>query len=322
VTVGSSLTAANNITATSGTMVMASSFLRNRIINGNMQVWQRGTSFTTVGSGTWTYTADRMATYCQNTSTTISQNTSVPTNLFQYSLKLQRTAANTGTNPLVVSQVIESVNCYDLSGQTVTLSFYAKTGANYSGGNLTVVVYTGTAADQGINTVGSWTGIATPISTTQALSTTWTRYSFTGTFGSGVLEAAPYFLWTPTGTAGADDAVYITGVQLEPGSVATPFERRQYGEELVLCQRYYQQYNNAPLVSGNTTGGTIYQDFIFSVVMRSSPTGALSGTFTYSNASAYTFNSAYVDHMRISLNITAAGYGFGYSGVVTLSAEL
>jgi len=225
------------------TVIMGSSFLRNRIINGAMQIWQRGTSFTTVGSGTWTYTADRMATYCQNSSTTISQSTSVPSNLFQYSLRLQRTAGNAGTNPLVVTQVIESTNCYDLSGQTVTLSFWAKTGSNYSGGNLTVVVYTGTAADQGVNSIGSWTGTATPIvTTTQAISTNWTRYSFTGTFGAGVLEAAPYFLWTPTGTAGADDSLYITGIQLEPGPVATPFERRLYGQEFTLCQRYYQSY--------------------------------------------------------------------------------
>ena len=211
---------------------------RNRIINGNMQVWQRGTSATLASLG---YLADRWV-LGQFVSTQGSQSTSVPAG-FQYSLKVQRPSGATSTTAIVLTQCIESVNCYDLSSQSVTLSFWAKAGANFSAASSTLLVqvYTGTAADQGTSyPYYSWTGIATPISINQTITTTWTRYTVTGTFGAGVLEAMALFTYTPVGTAGADDAFYITGVQLETGSIATPFERRPYGMELALCQRYFE----------------------------------------------------------------------------------
>lgn len=245
---------------------------RNRIINGGMQVWQRGTTATGNYSSGYTYgSVDRWAVYSPNTSTTIAQSTSVPTTtgaLFQYSLKLQRPSTNTGTGIIQIAQGIESLNCYDLSNQQVTLSFWAKTGANYSGGTLGILLNTGTAADQGIAMVNTWTGVASPINTVQSITTTWTKYSFTGTLGSGILEAAVQFSWTPTGTAGADDSVYITGVQLEVGSVATPFERRSYGQELALCQRYFVTGKGVLHTSNPAVTSTAF----LPVQMRSTPT--------------------------------------------------
>ena len=238
---------ANSIEATSGPTSTQLAGNRNKIINGAMQVWQRGTSFTTTTLG-WNYTADRFASYCANTSTTVSQSTSVPAG-FQYSIKQQRTAANAGTNTLYLAQAIESVNCYDLSGQTVTLSFWAKAGANFSasGSQITAAFAVGTTADQGLAVLGGWAGQTLPIFIAQTITTTWTKYTFSATVGTGVLEAAFYVQWTPVGTAGADDSLYITGVQLEKGATATPFENRLYGTELALCQRYYQTISGATL---------------------------------------------------------------------------
>jgi len=241
-----------------GTVNMSSSFLRNRIINGNMQVWQRGTSATGTYSSPTYATADRWVYYSAASMTT-SQSTSVPTG-FQYSLKVQRPAAATTTNNIYAFQVIESVNMADLAGQSVTLSFWAKAGANFSasGNTLYVNVNTGTVADQGSSTgLGGWTGVATPINTSATLTTTWTKYTYTGTIASNALEMDAVFYFTPTGTAGADDAVYITGVQLEQGSVATPFERPLYSKQLADCQRYFEMsYDQGTAIGSATSTGS------------------------------------------------------------------
>ena len=260
--------------------------LKNRIINGAMQVWQRGTSFASTAG----YTTDRWSTVGYGSfNETVSQSTSVPTvttgNAFQYSLKMQRPASSTGTSPVLIAQCIESNNCYDLSGQTVTFSFWAKAGANFSGTNLNAQVYTGTGADQGITSYTTWTGVAVPISGTLSLTTSWQRFTFTGTFGAGVLEAAVFIFYSPTGTAGADDSVFITGVQLEQNTVATPFERRMYTTEYQLCQRYLpataaiggsgEQGGQLLWISSTTGWGT----FIPIVQPRVVPTG-FTGTNT------------------------------------------
>jgi len=212
--------------------------LKNRIINGAMQVWQRGTSYsgnpslTNVAYGS----ADRWCFYSSSTMAT-SQSSSVPSG-FQYSLKVQRPASATTTNALYAFQVVETNNMVDLANQSVTLSFWAKAGANFSasGNILNVFVNTGTVADQGSAIgLGGWTGFASPISTTQAITTTWTRYTFTGTVASNALELDVGMYFTPTGTAGADDSIYITGVQLEVGSTASNLFLANYPDALLYA---------------------------------------------------------------------------------------
>ena len=231
---------------------------RNRIINGGMGIWQRGASFTVAG-GTVAYTADRFGSYTNNTNMTVSRNTSVPTtagSLFSYSLQLQRPASSTQTNGLYLTQVIESINCYDMAGQTVNVSFWAKAGANFSASSnsINVSVVTGTVADQSTISMlsGTWTGgTASPYIPT--ITTSWTKYTFTATILSNTLEMGLQIYFTPTGTAGADDSLYITGVQLEKGSVATSFDYRPYGTELSLCQRYYEKSYDIGTVPGSAT---------------------------------------------------------------------
>jgi hypothetical protein len=255
---------------------------KNRIINGAMNIWQRGTTGT---ASTYGYlAADRWATNPFGTSTTLAQSTSVPTDGFRYSLKLQRPASNADVTPRIAMQTIESVNCADLSGQQVTLSFWAKAGANFSGTYLATQLYTGTTADQGGTTYYSWAGATAAINAASSLTTTWTQYTFTGIFGSGVLEAAILIYYTPVGTAGADDAIYITGVQLEKGSTATQFDYRDYGRELIMCQRYYAKLGGTgasgymAIGSGIGRSGTLYSGYIkFPTTMRAAPTLAISG---------------------------------------------
>lgn len=258
--------------------------MRNLIINGAMQVWQRGTSFTDTTAGGNFYTADRWGANRAGDATgiTISRSTSAPSG-FQYSLALQRTAGNSGVAGLYLFYSNETVNSIQYQGQSIVLSFYAKAGANYSGGSLSLNVNTGTGTDQ---RVYAYTGSSTIISSSQSITTTWTRYTFTGTVPSNATEIGFNINWTPTGTAGADDAIYITGVQLERGTVATPFEYRNYQQELAMCQRYY--YKNLPAAGGSHLGvgfcssTTAMQNLTnFPVPMRTNPTALeQSGTAT------------------------------------------
>lgn len=229
-----------------GTINASNDFgLKNRIINGAMQVWQRATTATNVTlNGPGYTTVDRFFVY-QNGSVGV-QTSQVAASLsgFQYAIKWGRPNTNTSTGVTVFGQTLETANSVDLQGQSVTLSFWAKCGANFSAASsqITVQVYTGTGTDQSSTLMvsGSWTGSATPVNTTATLTTSWQRFTFTGTFGASVTQAGIYFNWTPVGTAGADDNVYITGVQLEKSSTATSFDYRDYGRELQMCKRYYE----------------------------------------------------------------------------------
>ena len=228
---------------------------KNKVINGNMAIAQRGTSIS-VGSASYTYTLDRFKTYSANTATTVSRDTSAPTG-FSYSLKLQRPNANTGTNSLSVVQIIETENVMALQGKIATISFYIKKGANYSGGNITVQGLTGTGTDQGGDPY-SFTGLSTFVNdSSYSPTTSFVRVTYTGTIASSVKEIAVVITYTPTGTAGADDAIYVTGIQLEAGSVATPFTTASgsIGGELGLCQRYYWR-TTTPVTTILSTLGT------------------------------------------------------------------
>ena len=253
---------------------------RNRIINGAMGIWQRGTTYTGTGAGASQFgSVDRWAFGQFPTAYTSSRSTDVPSgSVFQYSLKIQRTAGQTSTAQANTIQAIESVNMYDMAGQSVTLSFWAKAGTNFSMASsaMGVILTTGTVADQGsYASQGGWTGQAYPVNTTQVLTTSWQKFTFTGTFGSTALEAAVYFYMIGVGTAGADDSMFITGVQLEVGSVATPFERRDYGRELIMCYRYYYRivsgaddpFGMAFCIATTATNGMVQ----FPVTMRVSP---------------------------------------------------
>jgi hypothetical protein len=218
---------------------------KNRLINGAMQFAQRGTSFTNVGSGAPpTYTLDRWfgfrGVYAANLD--VSQQTGF--NGYQYCLRTQRTSGTSSTQYLVVNQIIESNNIYDLAGQTITLSLSLRSGANFSGGTVSVILYTSTAANQTSSGIaaGTWTGLASPISQAITPNTTGTQYTFTTAIPSNVLSMCVQIGYTPTGTAGANDYIDITGVQLEKGVTATSFDYRPYGTELSLCQRYYEVF--------------------------------------------------------------------------------
>jgi hypothetical protein len=263
---------------TSSTISVAAG--KNGIINGGFDIWQRGTSIAVAASSN-PYTADRWAEGGGANATTVSrQATSDTTNLpsIQYCARVQRNAAQTSTNGITFVQSMESTNSIPYAGKTVTMSFYARKGTNYSAASnaLTAYIITGTGTDQ--NLMSGYTGSANTIAQTATLTTTWTRYSYTATVPTTATELGVYFDFTPVGTAGAADFYEITGVQVELGSAASTFSRSaaNYDGELASCQRYY--YVHASGLAGSI-GNLLYFNsttvtgmMSFPVTMRVAPT--------------------------------------------------
>jgi hypothetical protein len=158
---------------------------------------------------------------------------------FSQSLKISRSSGNANAAAINVGQVLETADSIRAQGQQVTLSFYAKQGANYSGGALSVAVISGTGTNQSAASMvaATWTGQASSVSGSQSLSTSMTRYSFTGNIPANATQLGVLLTWTPSGTAGSDDSITINGVQLEIGSMSA-FEHRDAQVELELGQRY------------------------------------------------------------------------------------
>jgi hypothetical protein len=277
-----------------------SAYNGNGIINGGMDIWQRGTSFALTSPAVG-YTADRWLARHLGTNVSYSQQTSGLTG-FQYSLRIQRPVSVTGTNAMTIYYNMETADSYRFAGQTVTLSYYAKAGANFSGAsnNSSVGLYSGTGTNQNI-TSGSLTGQATVVEANRTLTTSWQRFSVTGTVGSTATQLAFVIFYDPTGTAGANDWMEVTGVQLEVGSVATSFKRSGSGGgtiqgELSACQRYYFRETGSSiyLASGGIAGSTTaaYVIMRHPVTMRVAPTSVdysslrlqiISNTFNLTN---------------------------------------
>jgi hypothetical protein len=289
----------------SGTVVMGSSFLRNRIINGNMYVAQRGTS-ATVTAGTTVPTAstgypcvDRWFVYSTGANVTAAQvaGTGNNKNLLQVTGAASVTAVGIG-------QRIEQLNSYDLAGQTCTLS------VNIANSLLTTVTWTASYA----NTADTFGTIGTPTKTqiatgTFTVTSTLTQYTANISVPAAATTGIEILFTVGAQTSGTWQ---IGNAQLEVGSVATPFERRLYGQQLALCQRYAERVyatNLAKAAAGATAAGNLQAIYrSFAVTKRTSPTMSfLSGTaWQYYNGSAYvdgtTTLGANVDSWQASVN--------------------
>lgn len=221
---------------------------KNVVINGDMSVWQRGTSFT---SGDGIYGADRWYSY--RPSVTRQSNSDNG----GYSLRW----AYNSTSANFLSQGIEGVNCVHLRGKTVTLSFEVKTNTNFNSGRFKydIVENTGTA-DQNPNS------ITQNITNTTATTTSFVRITRTYTLSSSFNNLYVSFTLD---SASSGEWYEIRNVQLEEGSLATPFEKRSYGTELALCQRYYEVQQHYIRIS---QAGYQYRTFVWKVSKRVSPT--------------------------------------------------
>lgn len=268
---------ANGNATFAGTAAMASSFQRNRIINGNMYIAQRATSATvTAGTGVPTASAgypcvDRFFVYSTGANVTAAQVSGSGANR-----NLLRITGAASVTAIGIGQRIESVNSIDLAGQTCTLS------VDLANSLLTTVTWTASYA----NTADTFGTIGTPTKTqiatgTFTVTSTLTRYSVNISVPSAATTGIEILFTVGAQTSGTWD---INNVQLEAGSVATPFERRQYGQEFALCQRYYEKSYALATVPGTApgAGGATYNsvassgaagnNFPFNVRKRANPT--------------------------------------------------
>jgi hypothetical protein len=212
---------------------------KNKVINGNFGVWQRGTSITTGTAGTYVYTADRWLSFFYGTNTSsVTQQTFTPGAAPVAGYEGQFFGRFTSTSTAnFISYRVEDVRT--LAGQTATLSFWAKSA---SAQNLT------TSLTQSFGSGGSG-NVGGIISGTAALTTSWQRFTFTASIPSisgKIVGTSSYVLLEFVGAI--NNAVDLWGMQLEYGSKATPFQTASGGSpqaELAMCQRYYYRMTSA-----------------------------------------------------------------------------
>jgi hypothetical protein len=298
---------------------------KNPVLNSAFQIWQRGTTSASITTAA-TYTADRWALVSgASTAMVVSrQATGDTTNLpfIQYCSRVQRTAGQTGVSAVYFAQSIESINSIPFANKTVTLSFYARKGANYSSATSVVnaVLQTGTGTDQSILS-GGLTGAVNAISQNATLTTTWQRFSYTGTIGATATQLAMFFSYTPVGTAGAADYFELTGVQIEINSVASSYQSNSstIQGELAACQRYYFRATPGSFstfgsgVNSSTTASNIV--IPFPVTMRTAPTAieqtGTASDYRMSHTTATTcsavpvFSSASINQSQISFTVAS-----------------
>jgi hypothetical protein len=205
---------------------------KNFLINGGMDVWQRGTSFAVSGLGYATYTVDRWNCYA-GAAGTITQDTSLYAPGARYGLRFTSTVSSSAQNWY---QMIETTNAIALAGQNVTLSGYAAGTSGVTGNYLNLWYSTNT--DASLFDAG-WTACTTVATTLNpAINGTMQRYASVYSVPSNAKSLRVQ--WT-TGILSNTQFQTISGFQLEQGPVATPFSRATgtIQGELAACQRYY-----------------------------------------------------------------------------------
>ena len=282
---------------------------RNRIINGDMRIDQRNAgaaiSAATLGGGG--YMVDRWTAYfTQSAKFSVQQNAGSVTPPAGFTNYLGFTTAAaysvTGGDTFFTYQIIEGNNITDLAWGTsnakaVTVSFWAYSSLTGNfGASITNNGFRSYCFSFNIPVANTWTYVTVSIS--GDTSGSWptgnnggfqlrfnlgSGATFTGTANtwSSSNTVAPTGSVSVVGTSGA--TFYITGVQLEAGSVATPFEHRQYGQELALCQRYYWRVSETSFFptwgSGMCSATTTARLYVkHPVNMRARPTYSYGGT--------------------------------------------
>jgi len=292
---------------------------KNAVINGAMDIWQRGTTFTNGGI----YTADRWYfDISAGTVTSARESTIVPAG-FQYSWKITKSAGSSSAT--AIQQTIETSNAIQFAGKSVVLSAYFAADASTL---FSPVLEYSTAADNPRS--GSWTGITPTVDgATTVTSTTFVRVS--STFAIPSTAKTLRINYGPT--VAASSSIYITGVQLEATTTVSVFQRAagNIAGELAACQRYYLKsyaQATAPATATNTVGAFAFAavnstatdnraNVRFPVNMRGTPTITVYSSSTGTSAKIYNENTT-LDLGGAAQFIGESGFhGYVSSGVIT-----
>ena len=299
---------------------------KNKIINGDFGIWQRGTSFTPTSAAT-IYSADRFTNYNNGSGVlTISRQTFTPGSApvagyeGQYFLR-GATAASLGiTTQWTLGQNIEDVRTF--AGQTVTVSFWARQGTAQSS------TIGALALSQNFGSGGSTT--VTTSFTSPEITTSWARYFVTvavPNVSGKTIGTSSFLSLSFTFNALASQTTDIWGIQLEAGSVATAFQTATgtVQGELAACQRYFIRYGGVadnPICNVayfSTT--TAYGQLFYPVQMRTAPTLTASATSAVNvfsggspRATSAIASSGAPSTLGIEFTFTTAVSVLGYAG--------
>ena len=301
---------------------------RNRIINGNFDFWQRGTSFTgnDYGADRWfhgrvgtTHTVTRQAF-------TLGQ-TAVPGEPTYFCRTVVSSVAGAG-NYAVLEQRIEDVRTF--AGQQIIISFWAKVDATKNiAVDLTQYFGTGGSPSASITAIGA---------TKLSIGTSWQKVTITATvpsisgktIGTDNNSNLNLTIWFDAGSdfnarndsLGQQSGTFeIAQVQIEPGSVATPFERRPIGTELALCQRYYQHAILAQVGGVTSSGIGLYSAVQLPVRMRVGPTLTQRTLNLVGSCTSLNIAGTTVDYIDFNASNTSGGSGIA-TALYSASAEL
>lgn len=305
----------NDLTQSSGALMF-----RNKIINGNFDIWQRDTSFSGIASEA--YHADRWnVAYNGSGGTRIitRENFDLGQTLVPYEptyfLRWNQSVAGTGATFNFLRQKIESVRTF--ANKQITVSFYAKAaspiaiavyGLQWYGSGGSPSSETFTNYSTGLNVTTSW----------QKFTVNLTVPSIAGkTLGTNNDDRLEITFGLPLNTTFTFD---IAQVQVEEGSVATPFEQRPIGMELQLCQRYYEKGEG--YISGYAINGIQYANLVqFKATKRRVPNLSYSST-TISGATFWDIRDATTESAKWYFVRTGSDGGFIWYGIWTANAEL
>jgi len=322
---------------------------RNRIINGDCRIDQRNNGASVTPSGIGEYAVDRWLSWEDTDGTaTVQRSTTAPAGFTNSLLFTVGTADATlaATQYAALAQWIEGFNVADFgwgtaNAQTVTLSFWVRSsvtgtfgGAFRNNANDRNYAYTYTISSANTweyktvtvpgDTSGTWTtDNSAGIKISWGLGVGSTYSGTAGAWTGGVLLISASGATNLMATAGA--TFYLTGVQLERGSNATSFEFRDYGRELMMCQRYYYQIGGdfsgnvsyqffANGVITNTTNAAVIQQF--PVMMRSAPSFSVTNpsNLRIGGAGYFTVTAAVLDVASLfnaNINYTSSGMTAG-----------
>ena len=282
---------------------------KNLLINGSMDFWQRGISFSVGG-----YTADRW--FVDNGTTTRQTGTGQ----FPYCLQIANASGNPALRQGVELPFAGNAGQFQI-GTTWTISFYAKTSTSI-GSQIAVYV----AFNDGVNIGTNAVQIASS-TTVGASSTSWTKYTYTFTVASSPSGTNTAVMVVPYLASGSYAGNFsIAQTQLEQGSVATPFSRAggTLSGELQACQRYYQ-YLSAFGCFGYATGSgfSIMNTLPFLTQMRVTPTVTITSNGSTSSLSSVVIQNTSPTSAIIQVVASASGGSGIYGGTTaTASAEL
>ena len=285
---------------------------QNVLINGDMKINQRNSSYTSSGeykNSDDSYIIDRWNLVSDGNDTVdITQATDVPTSpRFRFSMGLDVETVN---KKFGIVQFVETTNAFPLVTQTAVFSFYARVSSTAKLDNVKAAIISWSSTGDTITSdiISAWGAEGTnPTLATNwtyenspanlNVTTSWARYSISAAIDTSNTTNIGVFIWSDVTDTTLGHFLYITGCQLEVGTTPTDFQFEYFGETLQKCQRYFQKTYNQDQYAGNATSsyGPLYSWFP-------------------GNGNFYTISYNFNTCMRIDPNLTIYSAHTGASG--------